>query len=70
MSDRERIPHKCLHWHSGMVTCDKNECPFCRLAESGNYVCDDAVNPTVVTFANGRRVSLVNGRLDIGWKHE
>ena len=71
MTDREReIPHKCNHWHKGMVTCDKPECAYCRcefltaqLAASGNYVCDDAEHPTVVTFANGRVVSLVDGKL-------
>jgi hypothetical protein len=33
------------------------------MARGGNYTADDAVNPIKITFANGRRVRCVNGRL-------
>jgi len=30
MSLALEIPHKCVHWHRGMVLCDKGECAYCR----------------------------------------
>jgi len=38
-----------------------------RFRASGNYVANREVNPTKVTFANGRTVKVVNGHLVIGW---
>lgn len=33
------------------------------MAAGGNYIADDAVEPTIFTFANGRTVKSVGGRL-------
>jgi hypothetical protein len=38
-----------------------------KLAATGNYVANDAVDATRVLFANGRTVRIVNGRLVVGW---
>lgn len=35
---------------------------------SGNYVANKVINPTKVTFANGRTVKIVKGHLVVGWK--
>ena len=41
-----------------------------KLAKSTNYVANKEVNPTRVTFANGRTVHIKNGALVVGWKKE
>jgi len=38
-----------------------------RLRASGNYVANKEVEPTKVTFANGRTVKIEGNHLVIGW---
>lgn len=39
-----------------------------KLKASGNYVANKEVNPTKVTFANGRVVRIVKGALVVEWR--
>jgi hypothetical protein len=40
-------------------------------AQSGNYTADNSTVATVVTFANGRKVSAFkDGTLSVGWAEE
>jgi len=44
------------------------------MAQAGNYVANDSVNPTRIEFANGRTVYVANGEVDsylgVGYKAE
>lgn len=64
----DKLANLCRELEREVTLADMSYADLCKKVKAtGNYTADREQDPTAVTFANGRTVTIKDGHLVIGW---